>query len=120
MFYKLSGKLIILTSGLYKMIRKSKIKSHLLIASCFSQPSTNPYLKKSLMNLYINIFNLTLAFYCWLEAFSSACSKSLIRSLGSSIPIDSLNKFSLTGKFSPDTVFLCSIKLSTPPNDVAG
>ena len=46
-------------TSLTKMIcKKFKIKG------LFENYITNPYLKKSLMNLYINIFNLTLAFYC--------------------------------------------------------
>ena len=40
---------------------------------------------------------------------------SAIRSLGSSIPTDSLNKSSGTELSKPSTVERCSIRLSTPP-----
>ena len=50
---------------------------------------------------------------------SSAASRSAIRSPGASMPTDSRSRSSGTGEDGPSEPRLCSIRLSTPPSEVA-
>ena len=53
------------------------------------------------------------------RARSSACSRSAIKSAVSSMPTDRRSRSSGTGEPAPSTLARCSIRLSTPPSDVA-
>src|SRR5258708_28747025 len=53
------------------------------------------------------------------KTYSSACARSSIRSCGCSRPIDSLNRFWGMRDLTPSLDARCSMRLSTPPRDVA-